>query len=40
VGWLRHVTSVKDKLPGRVSDWPRMAVLEVYAEHLNQQERR
>ena len=40
IGWLRHVTSVKDKLPGRVSDWPRMAVLEVYAEHLNQQERR
>ena len=30
---LRRVGFCKDKLPGRVSDWSRMAVLAVYAAH-------
>ena len=37
---LRSIGFCSQQLPGRVSDWPRMAVLAVYAEHLNQQERR
>ena len=36
---IRSVGFCKPQLPGRVCDWPRMAVLAVYAEHLNQQER-
>ena len=37
---LRSVGFVTAQLPARVSDWPRVAALTVYAEYLNQQERR
>ena len=37
---LRSVGFVTAKLPARVSEWPRVAVLTVYAEYRNQQERR
>jgi hypothetical protein len=37
---LRSIGFCSQQLPGRVCDWSRMAVLAVYAEHLNQQERR
>lgn len=37
---LRSVGFVTEKLPARVSDWPRVAALTVYAEYRNQQERR
>jgi hypothetical protein len=37
---LRSIGFVTEKLPARLSDWPRMAALTVYAEYRNQQERR
>jgi len=37
---LRRLGFCKGQLPSRIGEWPRMAVLAVYAEHLNQQERR
>jgi hypothetical protein len=37
---LRSIGFVTERLPARLSDWPRMAALTVYAEYRNQQERR
>jgi hypothetical protein len=36
---LRSIGFVTNKLPPQFREWPRMAVLTVYAEYLNQQER-
>jgi hypothetical protein len=40
VSRLRSIGFLSETLPGRVTEWPRMAVLTVYAEHRLQQERR
>ena len=37
---LRSVGFVTAQLPARISEWPRVAALTVYAEYRNQQERR